>query len=425
VRTWDVYDSKSQLEVLQHSHDVLALAWRPDGRQLAAATLDGQIYLWAPADGVLEGVIEGRRDIKGGRLASDRCAWGVACVLLLAARSFGTRPGDAPDAGARKHRPHLHCTTALCTHTSRAHRRAAGNLSSGAAFTSLAFSADGALLFAGGRSKYVCVYDVAERVLLRRFQVSGCGVAVCVSCRGGWSTGRGAELCVSVCAWCGSSTPCRRPHTLPSLLPACPCCTARAQVTHNRSLDGVLDQLNSKNLTDAGPLQLIDHDDAGGRVCVAALASDTRRVSALTLVNTQATSCALAGPTPGKQQKARAAHTRCSTAHAMLQCSCAARAFGGLPGVGPASAAAKHARHAVPSHALNSTSPVLVLCLLFCVSLLSGSQACGVRLACMCVLRPPLCVARAVFSSGAQAAHSPSCGAMGLCPRPSHPSVLF
>jgi periodic tryptophan protein 2 len=50
-------------------------------------------------------------------------------------------------------------------------RRAAGNLSSGAAFTSLTFSADGTLLFAGGRSKYVCVYDVAERVLLRRFQV--------------------------------------------------------------------------------------------------------------------------------------------------------------------------------------------------------------------------------------------------------------
>lgn len=46
MRTWDVYDNKSQLEVLQHSHDVLALAWRPDGKQLASATLDGQIYFW-------------------------------------------------------------------------------------------------------------------------------------------------------------------------------------------------------------------------------------------------------------------------------------------------------------------------------------------------------------------------------------------
>ena len=47
--------------------------------------------------------------------------------------------------------------------------------------------------------RYVCLYDVEERLLLRRFQVSA-----------------------------------------------------------NRSLDGVLDQLNSKSLTDAGPAALID-----------------------------------------------------------------------------------------------------------------------------------------------------------------------
>jgi hypothetical protein len=58
-------------------------------------------------------------------------------------------------------------------------RRSAGNLSSGAAFTSLTYSADGSMLFAGGRSKYVCVYDVAEKVLLRRFQVSGSMRCLC------------------------------------------------------------------------------------------------------------------------------------------------------------------------------------------------------------------------------------------------------
>lgn len=51
----------------------------------------------------------------------------------------------------------------------------------------------------GGVRRYVCLYDVEERLLLRRFQVSA-----------------------------------------------------------NRSLDGVLDQLNSKSLTDAGPVALID-----------------------------------------------------------------------------------------------------------------------------------------------------------------------
>ena len=38
-------------------------------------------------------------------------------------------------------------------------------------------------------------------------------------------------------------------------------CLPFAQVTSNRSLDGVLDILNSKNVTDAGPLQLIDHEE--------------------------------------------------------------------------------------------------------------------------------------------------------------------
>ncbi|KAK9830156.1 hypothetical protein WJX72_010038 [[Myrmecia] bisecta] len=153
VRTWDVFSGKGGIEVLDHNHDVLAVAFRPDGKLLASATLDGQIYLWDPLEGELQGTIEGRRDIAGGRQASDR--------------------------------------------------RAAGNSTSGHCFTSLAFTADGAFLLAGGASKFVCMYDVAERVMLRRFQIS-----------------------------------------------------------HNRSLDGVLDQLNSRNQTDAGPIDLINDENS-------------------------------------------------------------------------------------------------------------------------------------------------------------------
>lgn len=153
VRTWDVFSGKGGVEELRHSHDVLALAWRPDGRQLASSTLDGQIYLWDPIEAELQATIHGRRDIAGGRLRSDR--------------------------------------------------RTAENTSSGRAFTSLAYSADGAYLLAGGSSKYVCMYDVNERVMLRRFQI-----------------------------------------------------------TYNKSLDGVLDQLNSKNMTDAGPLDQINDENS-------------------------------------------------------------------------------------------------------------------------------------------------------------------
>ncbi|XP_010250001.1 PREDICTED: periodic tryptophan protein 2 homolog [Nelumbo nucifera] len=153
VRLWDVFDGKGAVESFPHTHDVLTLVYRPDGKQLACSTLDGQIHFWDPIDGVLMYTIEGRRDIAGGRLMTDR--------------------------------------------------RSAANSTSGKFFTSLCYSADGSYILAGGSSKYICMYDVADQVLLRRFQI-----------------------------------------------------------THNLSLDGVLDFLNSKKMTEAGPLDLIDDENS-------------------------------------------------------------------------------------------------------------------------------------------------------------------
>lgn len=153
VRLWDVFDGKGAVETFRHNHDVLAVVYRPDGRQLACSTLDGQIHFWDPIDGLLMYTIDGRRDIAGGRLMTDR--------------------------------------------------RTAANSSSGKCFTSLCYSADGSYILAGGSSKYICMYDIADQVLLRRFQI-----------------------------------------------------------THNLSLDGVLDFLNSKKMTEAGPMDLIDDDNS-------------------------------------------------------------------------------------------------------------------------------------------------------------------
>ncbi|GER48410.1 periodic tryptophan protein 2 [Striga asiatica] len=149
VRLWDIYEGKAGVESFGHTHDVLTLVYRPDGKQLACSTLDGQIHFWDPLEGVEMFTIEGRRDIAGGRLMTDR--------------------------------------------------RSAANSTAGKCFTSLCYSADGSYILAGGSSKYICMYDVADQVLLRRFQI-----------------------------------------------------------TLNLSLDGVLDFLNSKNMTEAGPLDLID-----------------------------------------------------------------------------------------------------------------------------------------------------------------------
>ncbi|KAM7253980.1 hypothetical protein ACFE04_031662 [Oxalis oulophora] len=153
VRLWDVYGGKAAVETFPHTHDVLTVVYRPDGKQLASSTLDGQIHFWDPIDGILMFSIEGRRDIAGGRLMTDR--------------------------------------------------RSAANSSAGKYFTTLCYSADGNYILAAGSSKYICMYDIADQVLLRRFQI-----------------------------------------------------------THNLSLDGVLDFLNSKKMTESGPMDLIDDDNS-------------------------------------------------------------------------------------------------------------------------------------------------------------------
>ncbi|RXH88485.1 hypothetical protein DVH24_000084 [Malus domestica] len=103
------------VETITHTHDVLTLVYHPDGKQLASSTLDGQIHFWDPIDGLLMNTIEGRRDISGGRLMTD------------------------------------------C--------RSAANSSSGKFFTTLCYSADGSYILAGGSSKYICMYDVADQML--------------------------------------------------------------------------------------------------------------------------------------------------------------------------------------------------------------------------------------------------------------------
>lgn len=159
MRLWDVYEGRGQTDVLPHAHDVLALAFRPDGKQIAAATLDGQVFLWDPLDAKLEGTIEGRRDMAGGKIVGDL--------------------------------------------------RSGANVAAGKSFKTLAYSADGALLLAGGDSKSVCVYDVAGKALLKKFHL-----------------------------------------------------------TKSKAFDGTIERLDSSRVTDAGPLDLLpgdsDSDDDEG-----------------------------------------------------------------------------------------------------------------------------------------------------------------
>jgi periodic tryptophan protein 2 len=110
------------VEPFQLNADVLSLAFRPDGQELVVSTLDGQLTFFSTSLSKQTNVIEGRKDISGGRKADDRVA--------------------------------------------------ASNSASSKAFTSVAWSADGSCVLAGGNSKYVALYDSREGVLIRRWQIS-------------------------------------------------------------------------------------------------------------------------------------------------------------------------------------------------------------------------------------------------------------
>uniref|UniRef100_T2MD28 Periodic tryptophan protein 2 homolog n=1 Tax=Hydra vulgaris TaxID=6087 RepID=T2MD28_HYDVU len=151
VRLWNVYDQTSPKETITIGSNVTAIAFRPDGYEIAVSALDGEIKFWQPNILMEVGSIEGRKDLGTGRKKTD----------LVTAK----------------------------------------HLTSGRCFTSLCYSADGQCVLAGGRSKYVCIYHVEQQILLRRFGISS-----------------------------------------------------------NRSLDGMMRYLHSKNISSAGAIDMIDLD---------------------------------------------------------------------------------------------------------------------------------------------------------------------
>ena len=120
VKLWNVWKSEC-VETLEPPSDVLCVAWRPDGKQLTAGTLHGQLHLWDPEEGDELGTIDGQRDIAGGRGLEDRAT--------------------AATSAARRH------------------------------FSSVCYSADGSCVLAGGRSRFVCIYETTQQILLKKFQV--------------------------------------------------------------------------------------------------------------------------------------------------------------------------------------------------------------------------------------------------------------
>ncbi|THC96868.1 hypothetical protein EYZ11_003638 [Aspergillus tanneri] len=122
VRLWSIFGRTQTSEPLQLMSDILSVAFRPDGKQVAASTLDGQLTFWSVSDAVQEGGVDGRRDISGGRKVTDR---------QTAANAAGTK-----------------------------------------FFNCITYSADGSCILAAGNSKFICLYDVTTGSMVKKYTVS-------------------------------------------------------------------------------------------------------------------------------------------------------------------------------------------------------------------------------------------------------------
>jgi periodic tryptophan protein 2 len=80
-----------------------------------------KLHIWNPEEGDEIGVIDGQRDIAGGRGLSDR--------------------QTSQSSAARRH------------------------------FSAVSYSADGTCVLAAGRSRFVCIYETSQQILLKKFQV--------------------------------------------------------------------------------------------------------------------------------------------------------------------------------------------------------------------------------------------------------------
>nr|CAI6413672.1 AAC_HP1_G0006570.mRNA.1.CDS.1 [Saccharomyces cerevisiae] len=152
IRIWSIFGRSQQVEPIEVYSDVLALSMRPDGKEVAVSTLKGQISIFNIEDAKQVGNIDCRKDIISGRFNQDRFT--------------------------------------------------AKNSERSKFFTTIHYSFDGMAIVAGGNNNSICLYDVPNEVLLKRFIVS-----------------------------------------------------------RNMALNGTLEFLNSKKMTEAGSLDLID--DAG------------------------------------------------------------------------------------------------------------------------------------------------------------------
>lgn len=122
IKIWDCIETTTDHETIDIMADVTALAIKPNGEEVAVASLSGNIQIFDVRSANQIGTIEGRKDLGSGISHDD----------LVTAKT---------------------------------------NLR-GKCFTTLIYSADGECILAGGMSKNVCIYNVKQAILLKKFEIT-------------------------------------------------------------------------------------------------------------------------------------------------------------------------------------------------------------------------------------------------------------
>ncbi|XP_076646677.1 periodic tryptophan protein 2 homolog isoform X2 [Halictus rubicundus] len=122
LKIWNAIESGSSHETIKLTADGLYVTYKPNGEDVAVATLDGQISFFNCKTAMQIGSIEGRKDLGSGRAETD---------FVTAKTSL-----------------------------------------QGKAFNTLCYSADGTCILAGGLSKNICIYNVQEYMLIKKFVVT-------------------------------------------------------------------------------------------------------------------------------------------------------------------------------------------------------------------------------------------------------------
>ncbi|CAH6723075.1 periodic tryptophan protein 2 [[Candida] jaroonii] len=122
IRIWNIFNRTQTVEPIEVHSDVLSLSMRPDSKELAISTLDGHITIFDVEKAEQIHLIDGKRDIIGGRYLQDRF--------------------ESKNSARSKF------------------------------FTTIDYSFDGNFLIAGGNNNSICLYDIETEVLLKKFKVS-------------------------------------------------------------------------------------------------------------------------------------------------------------------------------------------------------------------------------------------------------------